>query len=131
MITLEKKQTSELEWTHLLVKISDIRLLHKLYVLYVEMDDGPDVSVFVNRIILEDRLNGYFLGRPYSREDVLGLKWNMYLTKGYFIKIDSAGKIERFEQEDKSRYFVSFLEVSGPLGEFSSVYKTEFNARKL
>ena len=124
------KDDDQLEWNVHNVQITDIRLLHKLYALNLFIG-GEDVPVFINRNILEDRLDGYFLGGNYTRDEVLLLRWNLYMTKGYFIKIDSSGKIERFDQEDKSRYYVSFLEVGGPLGTFASVYKNDLNKKNV
>ena len=124
LVNSKKNNIENLDWTHVSVQVSDIRLGQKLYMLNLNIPKfvGNPV-VFVNRNILEDRLNGYFLGKEYKREDVLNLKWNMYLSQGYFIKIDSEGNVEHFMQEDKNRFYVSFLEISGPLAIFSSVYK--------
>ena len=51
------KDDDQLEWNVHNVQITDIRLLHKLYALNLFIG-GEDVPVFINRNILEDRLDG-------------------------------------------------------------------------
>jgi len=133
MSLLKNDQLVEnLDWTHILVQTSDIRLLNKLYALYIHIDgkNTQGFTVFVNKDIFEDRLNSYFLGKSYDRNDVLNLEWNMFLTRGYFVKIGEDGHIDKYDQEDKNKYFISFLEVSGNLGTFSSVYKNDLNKKR-
>jgi hypothetical protein len=121
------------DWTHLHVKITDIRRLSKLYVIYTNVLEqnttgapkfiGP---LFVNAKIFEERLAPYFLKDVHriTREDILGVEWNMYITKGYFIKIDKDGNVKEFPQMDKEKYYVSYLEIAGDLGTFTSIYHT-------
>jgi hypothetical protein len=151
------------DWTHVGVKITDIRKLSKLYVLYtdisVEQIDNIRASklgelpheisknstlntlygsefigpLFVSSKIFEDRLTPYFLKDVHriTREDILGVTWNMYITKGYFIKIDKDGSIKEFPQLDKEKYYVSYLEIAGDLGTFHSVYHNRENEIEL
>lgn len=137
-----------IDWTHKELSIEDIRKLNKLYVIKVQ---GPQKSVrdiidndfynavtqtvlFVKDMIFETRLESYFL-KPItqiSREEILSVKWNMYLTKGYYVKIDEEGNIEKFPNTP-DRWYVSYLEIAGPLGSFCSVYsnnKESYNTHK-
>lgn len=135
------------DWTHTSVKILDIRKLAKLYVLYTDiMTDNiynhnkdivipakPIGPLFVNAKIFEERLTPYFLKDVHriTREDVLGVTWNMYITKGCFVKIDKDGSIKEFPQIDKEKYYVSYLEIAGDLGTFHSVYHNRENEIEL
>ena len=139
--------SQKLDWTHTGVKIQDIRKLAKLYVLYTNLlADSPVFTdpedpkpykpigpLFVNAKIFEERLTPYFLKDIHriTREDVLGVNWNMYITKGYFVKIDKDGSIKEFPQADKEKYYVSYLEIAGDLGTFHSVYHNRENEIEL
>lgn len=113
----KSKDTCQLEWTHRSVSITDIRLLNNLYAFCISPAEFSNV-LFVNIDIFESRLTSYFLGKPYTREMILNLKWNMYVTKGYFVKIDSDGNLQSYKKPNEEKYFVSFLDVAGELGEF-------------
>jgi len=110
------------DWTHKEVQLTDIRKLHKLYIISTK-DFNP---LFVSEKIFEDRLRSYFLCDPakVSREQIMKLKFNMYITKGYYIKFNQNGEITRYDQNPEKNY-ISFLEISGDLGSFSSVYSSE------
>ena len=119
------------DWTHVGVHITDIRKLAKLYVIHTDLVgevhlnyDKPIGPLFVNAKIFEERLTPYFLKDIHriTREDVLGVTWNMYITKGFFIKIDKEGNVKEFPQTDKEKWFVSYLEIAGDLASFHSVY---------
>ncbi len=118
------------DWTHKNVEIVDIRKLSNLYLLSIKSKD-INKPLFVNSRIFEDRLKSYYLFHPkeslgtceISREQILSLKWNMYITKGYYIKIHD-GIVEKYDKNTcKDKYYISFLEIDGPLGTFESVYK--------
>lgn len=118
---------SKVDWTHKNIVINDLRKLNKLYVLKIQ--DPQAVSqiespLFVNGNIFEERIKSYFLKdmTHISREDILSVKWNMYITKGYYIKINENGEFEKYNQ-DPQKWYISYLEIEGPLGTFSSVYK--------
>lgn len=117
------------DWTHKEVQLTDIRKLHKLYIISTK-DFNP---LFVSEKIFEDRLRSYFLCDPakVSREQIMKLKFNMYITKGYYIKVQEGGEIKKFEI-DENKFYVSYLEISGPLATFQSVYKPpkEFKERE-
>lgn len=115
----------DLDWTHKDVLITDIRKLNRFYIISTNAtEDGEEIpSMLIKYNIFEERLKSYFLTENYTREMVLGVKWNMYLTKGHFIKIDENGHAETYVHQDK--WYVSYLEIAGPLGTFSSVYKKE------
>lgn len=118
---------SKLDWTHRNVTIRDIRKLNKLYVIKIElpaMYDQIDVALFVKDTIFEERLKSYFLKdiTQISREDILNVKWNMYITKGHYIKIGEDGTISEHIQ-DTNKWYVSYLEIAGLLGSFCSIYK--------
>jgi hypothetical protein len=121
---------TKLDWTHTNVKIQDIRKLAKLYILYTDLLTDtkpykPIGSLFINVEILEKRLTSYFLKdiHKISREDILSVNWNMYITQGYYIKIDKDCSIKEFPQLDKDKWYVSYLEISGDLGNFHNVYR--------
>lgn len=116
-----------LDWTHKNIKIKDIRKLNKLYVLKILdlSSTAIDTPLFVKDIIFEERLKSYFLKdvNNISREDICSIGWNMYITKGYYIKIDQNGYVEKYNH-DPTKWYISYLEIEGSLGEFSSVYRS-------
>lgn len=128
------------EWTHHNVRITDIRRLSEFYIFTIAVDgkemdpmgleyendsSGHPVEspLMVKDKIFEERLRPYFLKDVHrvSREEILGAKWNMYITKGYYIKI-SRGEVHKYDM-DPEKYYVSYLEIAGPLGTFQSVCK--------
>ena len=120
---------TSLDWTHKNITIKDIRKINKLYVLKVQDPravDQIDSALFVKDIIFEERLKSYFLKdiSQISRKEILGVSWNMYITQGYYIKIDENGNTTKFEH-DPEKWYVSYLEIEGPLGSFYSIYKEE------
>ena len=114
------------DWTHKDVKITDIRKLSEFYIFYPDFFtiDGISGALLVKSNIFEERLKTYFLkdANRVSREEILNARWNMFITKGYYIKIQSNGIAQKFDM-DPSKYYVSYLEISGPLGTFQSVCK--------
>ena len=118
-------------WTHENVSIVDIRKLNKLYA--IKINDAVNIkgektetpTLFVRDTIFDERLKSYFLKDNVSRSEILGVKWNMFITQGYYIKISSNGEIEKFGQRlaDREKWFVSYLEIDGPLGTFDSIHK--------
>jgi len=118
---------SNIDWTHKNICITDVRKLNKLYV--IKIDDPKralhiNSPLFVKDIIFEERLKSYFLKdiQHISREEILGVKWNMYITLGYYIKINENGDIQKFNI-DADKWYVSYLEIGGALAAFSSIYK--------
>lgn len=117
------------DWTHPKTQILDIRKLHNLYALKIkETEDQDDEigSLLINHSIFEERVTSYFL-KPMSqisRNDILNVKWDLYITKGYFIKLNTneVGS-EWFKQidQDPDKYYVSFLDVSGKLSDFKAI----------
>jgi hypothetical protein len=110
--------TNTLDWTHKVIHIHDIRKINNLYIIKIGAIDFP---LFVNQRIFEERLNSYFLRNNISREEILNINWNMYITKGHYIKISKEGEITELPK-DADKYYISFLEIAGELGGFSSVY---------
>jgi len=106
----------ELNWTHTEVTIKDIRKLYRLYALMLD-DKNIPTPVHVSEKIFEDRLKSYFLNErgAFSRDEIMKLKWNMYITRGFYIKINEKGEIVKYDQDDKEKFYISFLEVAGPL----------------
>jgi hypothetical protein len=122
-----------LNWTHIGVNIVDIRKLNKLYVIYTNIIEQNETVIqgdkwlgplFIKDSIFEERLKSYFLKdiSKITRDEILGAKWNFYITKGFFIKVNEAGEIEKFPH-DENKWYVSYLEIAGPLGNFYSVYR--------
>ena len=111
-------------WTHEKVKITDVRKLKSdKYALYVDIKE-IDTPLFINARIFEGCLASYYFKHIFTREDVLNVKWNMYITKGYYIKIQNE-EIEEITREDSQKYYISFLEIAGELGTF----KTKWNEK--
>ena len=128
------------DWTHKDVKITDIRKLSEFYIFTIDgiseavlsqntkgrlIDvQTSKMALLVKSNIFEERLKTYFLkdANRVSREEILNARWNMFITKGYYIKIQSNGMAQKFDM-DPSKYYVSYLEISGPLGTFQSVCK--------
>lgn len=106
------------DWTHNVVEITDIRKLSEFYIFTIE---GLDSPLMVKDKIFEERLKNYFLKDAYkvSREEILNVKWNMYVSRGYYIKI-SRGEVQKYEL-DPDKSYVSYLEISGTLASFSSI----------
>jgi len=117
---------TNIDWTHNQKRIVDIRKLSKLYVIRIDdiRSELSLASLFVKDIIFEERLKSYFLKdiSKISREEILNAYWNMYITKGHYIKINDKGDIEKFDH-DPNKWYVSFLEIDGPLGTISSIYR--------
>lgn len=118
---------TNIDWTHKNITIKDLRKLNKLYVLKI-MDPMAAAQIesplFVKDNIFEERLKSYFLKDMIhiTREEILSVKWNMYITKGYYIKINEKGDLEKFNH-DPEKWYISYLEIEGPLGTFTSVYR--------
>ena len=110
-----------MDWTHKQITLTDIRKLNKLYVIKLK-EELTDPALFVKDTIFEERLKCYFLKEmsQISREDILSVRWNMYITKGYYVKINEEKEIEKFHN-DPEKWYVSYLEIDGPLGSFSSI----------
>jgi hypothetical protein len=110
------------DWTHEGVTITDIRKVNEFHIFMIETKDGEEIGpLSVKSNIFEDRLKPYFLKDTHriSREEILGVKWNMYIKKGYYIKLHR-GKAYPHEV-DPNKHYVSYLEIAGPLGGFQSI----------
>jgi len=118
---------SNIDWTHKSIIIKDVRKLNKLYVIKVYDPDRPsqiDMPLFVKDTIFEERLKSYFL-KPVdkiSRDEILNSRWNMYITKGYYIKVDENNDIQKFNN-DPEKWYVSYLEIEGALANFLPRYE--------
>lgn len=108
-----------IDWTHRKIKITDIRKVKNFYVISV-VDKKITSPLFVEHKIFEGRLKSYYLKNnhdtyQFNRNEVLDVDWNMVINKGYFIKIDSNDHVEKI-YKDKDKFYISFLEIDGPLG---------------
>lgn len=119
------------DWTHTQLRILDIRKINKLYAIKIDHIDIQQ-PLFVKDSIFEERLRSYFLkeSSKISREDILNVYWNMYLSKGYYIKINHNGVIEKYDY-DPEKWYVSYMEIDGHLGSFSIVCKEERERKQL
>lgn len=129
------KDPGSKDWTHTNFRITDIRKLSEFYIFTIEMakdvlsseykgtGDPVESPLMVKDRIFEERLKPYFLKDAFrvSREEILQLKWNLYITKGYYIKI-TGGEVNKYNM-DPEKYYVSYLEIAGPLGTFASIGK--------
>ena len=120
-----------LDWTHKGVRIIDIRKINKIYVIKICISDFvneqnkqiEDATLFVKCTIFDERLHSYFLKDAYkvTREEILNVKWNLYITQGHYVKIEN-DVITEFKQ-DPNKFYVSFIEIDGPLGTFLTTHK--------
>jgi len=117
----------KLDWTHKDVTITDIRKISNLFVISID-DDKVKPPLLINEKIFSERLRIYFLkdANRVTRDEILSVKWNMYITCGKYIKIQEDGDIKTFNM-DENKFYVSYLEISGPLSSFQSVYKQPNN----
>jgi hypothetical protein len=118
---------TNIDWTHKNITITDVRKLNKLYVLKITDPMAAsqiESPLFVKDNIFEERLKSYFLKDIVSitRNEILNVNWNMYITKGYYIKVNEKGNIEKYNN-DSEKWYISYLEIEGPLGTFTSVYR--------
>jgi len=119
------------DWTHTNVKMTDIRKLSEFYIFTIE-DVNSEVNnqvLMVKDKIFEERLKMYFLKDPsrITREEILSVKWNMYITKGFYVKIKMGNKEPEVFNMDPNKFYVSYLEIAGPLGSFCNIIKDREN----
>ena len=114
-----------MDWTHEGIRITDIRKAKSLYAITIDAKDieGP---LLIDSNIFEERIKSYFLydlNKKITRNDILSIKWNMHISKGYFIKytVGPEGIKSGKKMKDPNKYYVSFLEIHGPLGTFDTV----------
>jgi len=113
------------DWTHNQIQITDIRKLQHLYAITIDDEDEfmslNGNSVLINESIFEERISSYFLKHPtnISREDIMKVLWNMHITKGYYVKLRDGEFIKK--ELDADKFYVSFLEIEGPLGSFENI----------
>ena len=115
------------DWTHKDVAITDIRKIQgKNQNLYILSIDEKKITppLMVNERIFNERLKLYFLKEAHRipREDILNVKWNMYITQGYYVKVVNNESQQYNMEPDK--FYISYLEIAGPLATFQSVCKT-------
>jgi len=124
--------TTNYDWTHNAVSIFDIRKLNKLYAIRIGVEGLSKTdsiyempTLFVKDSIFDERLRSYFLKDHITRDEIMSVRWNMFITQGYYVKINSTGDIEKFGQRpaDREKWFVSYLDIDGPLGTFDSIHK--------
>lgn len=110
-----------MNWTHESVTINDIRKLKQLYAISI-IDEEVEGSILINSDIFDERIKSYFLKdiSQISRTDIIGVKWNMYLTKGYYVKTHPVDGLMEFDQ-NPDKWYVSFLDIAGPLGSFDNI----------
>jgi len=115
-----------LDWTHKKLKIKDIRKIHNLYIIIIS-DNEIKTPLFINEKIFNDRIKSYYLTdlnkKSITRDDIFLLRWNMYITKGYYVKILNKDTVTKFPS-DESKYYVSYLEIDGPLSNFETIYSS-------
>jgi hypothetical protein len=112
---------TNLNWTHQNKRIVDIRRSNGLYVISIDTTEFTR-PLFVDARIFEERMNSYFLGNAWNRNDVLDVEWNFYITKGHYIKYTKDKTITKHESNPDKNY-ISFLEISGPLGTMKNTVK--------
>jgi hypothetical protein len=110
------------DWTHKEVLMKDIRKLSNFYIFMIDEIEKP---LMVKDRIFEERLKPYFLKETHriTREEILSVHWNLHISQGYYIKI-SGGEISKYDM-DPEKYYVSYLEIAGPLGTFQPLCKDD------
>lgn len=112
-----------IEWTHKGVAITDIRKVKKFYVISIN-DKKITTPLFVDHGIFDGRLKSYYLNDSespmtapvtFTREQVLNVRWNMVISKGFFMKYTNNTSYEKV-YKDEDKFYISFLEIDGPLG---------------
>ena len=104
-----------MEWTHTKVMVKDVRKVNNFYILDINKKDITS-PLFVSTQIFEARLNSYYLNNSrFTRDEVMGVQWNMVISQGGFYKINKNGDEEKTEK-DPDRFYISFLDIAGPLG---------------
>jgi len=111
------------DWTHKAKRITDIRKIQNLYIISID-DKKVTPPLLVSEKIFNERLKLYFLKDTHrvSREEILSVQWNFYITKGYYIKMQ--GDEPQKYEKDPSKFYVSYLEIDGDLASFQSVYSS-------
>jgi hypothetical protein len=117
-MSMSEKQS--LSWTHENLQIADIRKSKSLYVIKLDNKIFEHI-LFIEDKIFEERMASYFLDVNWTRKDIFSVNWNFLITKGYFIKIKD-NNIEKIETQNCDKYYVSFLEIAGPLGTIKSIH---------
>jgi len=114
----------KLDWTHKGRKITDIRKIQNFYIISID-DKNIETPLMVSEKIFNERLRVYYLKESHrvTREEILNVFWNFYITKGHYIKIQSENEEVKKYDMDENKFYVSYLEISGNLATFSSVYK--------
>lgn len=112
------------EWTHEEVELLDIRKNDKMHILHLNIPEIDNPVVTINNDIIIDQLNTYFITGLdlVTRNDIMELKWNLVLTKGYYVKLLKGGEAEK-QYKNPNKWYVSFIKVSGSLGTFGTIYK--------
>lgn len=118
----------KLNWTNKEVKFRDIRLQKDFYIITLlnesyscdeisDVDKDKLINIKVNSNILNTRLNEYFFNEPekIKRDIILGLKWNLVLTQGFFYKVSNSEYLQ--VNKDPEEWYISFLEVASPFSE--------------
>jgi hypothetical protein len=118
---------TNLDWTNKHVQITDIRKLNKTYLITIHddhLEEQIKQPLFVKRNIFEERLKSFFMidVDNIPRGEILSLSWNLYTSKGYYVKIDDNGEIVKFDM-DPNKWYISYIEIDGPLGSFYSIYR--------
>jgi len=117
-----------MEWTHEKLQIIDIRRLKRLYALKIDVKE-IDKSLLINSDIFNEILKSYFLKdiKDISREDILKVRWNMYISKGYYIKQNSTSSDNLITEhpQDPDKWYVSFFEIDGPLSSLENIMQKQ------
>ncbi len=118
-----------MDWTHKEVVITDIRKVPKLYIISIN-DKKISSPLFVSEKIFDERLKLYFLKDAafVSREEIKSVQWNMYITKDHYIKINDDG-VKEFPM-DENKFYVSYLDIAGPLSSFQMCSKPQQERNK-
>lgn len=114
------------DWTHKGVKILDIRKSNRMYILQLDVEHNKSLisPVTVEISILDNQLKPYYFDQDkFTRNDILSVEWNMVLTKGYYVKVDSNGECIKTHTSMPQKWYVSYLKVGGALSNFDNIGK--------
>jgi hypothetical protein len=116
----------KIDFTHKGLTIQDIKKIktNDFYkIKFKELDEVLSVSA----ISLEPRLCAHFMKESInfiSRNDVLSCKYDIHLTKGYYLRIED-GKIKTFPSRN-NRSYINFINIDNEIDRIEGPYFSKY-----
>ena len=113
---------NKIEWTNKNVIFRDIRLIDNFY--YITLlnesnsetlyDSSQLITVKFNSTVLNNVLSSYYLVKKdfFARDEILTLKWNLVLTKGFYYKNINDSYVEMKKEPDQ--WYISYININSP-----------------